>query len=104
MDTNPAYVKWVEMTKGGEEKLVHPGNVKAHENAGWARKAPVDQAVSAETPAPEPAAAVASKAPEKKTKEPGRKKAEPKAPGKKAEPKATPTAPVEGEAEPAQQN
>jgi len=35
---NPAYVEWVLMVKDGEEKLVHPGNVESHENAGWTRK------------------------------------------------------------------
>ncbi|RPI95371.1 MAG: hypothetical protein EHM40_03215 [Chloroflexi bacterium] len=103
MDTNPAYVKWVEMTKDGEEKPVHPGNVKAHENAGWARKVPIDQPVAVETPAPEQPTAVESKVPEKKTKGSGRKKAEPKAPGKKAAPEAKPTAPAEDEAEPVQE-
>lgn len=47
-EVNPAYVKWVEMIKDGETKLVHPGNVENHERAGWVRKylaaaeAPVD--------------------------------------------------------------
>ncbi len=37
---NEAYVKWVWMVKGGEEKLVHPGNVENHERAGWTVKYP----------------------------------------------------------------
>lgn len=38
--TNPSYVNWVIMTKGTEEKFVHPGNVENHERAGWVRKEP----------------------------------------------------------------
>lgn len=37
---NPAYVEWVTMIKGDQEKPVHPANVKNHENVGWVRKAP----------------------------------------------------------------
>ena len=29
--------QWIKMTKGGEEKLVHPGNVENHERFGWVR-------------------------------------------------------------------
>jgi hypothetical protein len=38
--TNPAYVNWVVMVKGDQEKSVHPGNVENHERAGWVRKEP----------------------------------------------------------------
>jgi len=92
---NPAYVKWVEMVKDGEEKLVHPGNVKAHEDAGWALKVLADQPVAVETPA---------SVPEKKTRAPGRKvKAGTKASTKKVVPEAKPSAPVEGEDQPAEE-
>ncbi len=84
MYTNPAFTEWVVMTKDGEDKLVHPGNVKAHENVGWVRKTPVEQTVSVETPAPESPAIVEPKVPEKKTKGAGRKtKAEEKPPEEK---------------------
>ncbi len=84
MNTNPAYVEWVVMTKDGEEKLVHPGNVKAHENVGWVLKTPVEQTVSAETPASESPATVEPKVPEKKPKGTGRKtKVEEKLPQEK---------------------
>jgi len=53
-DLNPAYVEWVQMKKGGELKLVHPGNVINHERFGWVRMSPV----AVETPVkPEPEAA-----------------------------------------------
>lgn len=45
-DPNPAYIQWVQMKKGNEMKLVHPGNVVNHERFGWERVTPV----SAETP------------------------------------------------------
>ncbi len=73
MNTNPAYVEWVVMTKDGEEKLVHPGNVKAHETVGWVRKVSAEQSVSAETPQPESPAVVEPKVPEKKPRGTGRK-------------------------------
>ncbi len=84
MNTNPAYVEWVVMTKDGEEKLVHPGNVKAHENVGWVRKVSAEQSVSVETPAPESPAIVEPKVPEKKTRGTGRRaKVEEKPPEEK---------------------
>lgn len=57
-EINPAYVEWVTMVKDGEEKPVHPGNVAAHEQAGWVR---ADQA--APGPAAVPAAESALPAP-----------------------------------------
>jgi hypothetical protein len=44
--TNPAYVRWVEMVKGTEKTLVHPGNVNNYLRFGW-KVAPL-------TPAPLP--------------------------------------------------
>jgi len=38
--SNPAFVNWVIMVKGAEEKPVHPGNVENHERTGWVRKEP----------------------------------------------------------------
>ena len=52
--TNPAYIKWVWMTKAGEEdKLVHPNNVEAHRRQGWLIKSNPPPSVAVET---EPAA------------------------------------------------
>ena len=56
---------WVKMTKGDEEKLVHPGNVNNHLRFGWALKneqAP-DLSVSVETPEGEGAVETATSAP-----------------------------------------
>ncbi len=40
---------WVLMTKGEEEKLVHPGNVDNHIRAGWQLKVAADETVVVET-------------------------------------------------------
>jgi hypothetical protein len=40
---NPAYVRWVEMVKGTEKTLVHPGNVNNYLRFGW-KRAPLSPA------------------------------------------------------------
>jgi len=46
--------KWIKMFKDGEEKLVHPGNVRNHQRFGWfiaEESQPVAEAITVEEPA-----------------------------------------------------
>ena len=98
--------EWILMTKDGEEKLVHPGNVANHERFGWERAQatedkPVEQAEPVEPvvepsekpvldevaePAAEEVPAVESKTEEIFVAKPARKKTKKKESGSPASP------------------